>query len=288
MGNHRPTRVRRYDDGVDMWEMVAAPPAAALAGLVSHYTSYREHTASFSARRELAATCGVLIYALGEPLSITGADGAEIVIHQGEAFAGGIADATSISRALGDQSGVHIHLPLHALAAVCGAPVAELANRVVPLADLIGADARDLGERLGTARDPHDRFDLLDEFLRRRFTAMAAPDRSILWAMERLSAEHAPTVSGIASEIGWSRKHLANRFAAVTGFSPQSYRRLARFERFSAAIAARPHDSLAVLAIDAGYHDQAHMTREVRAFSEMTPGELRRRQLPGQGGVRED
>ncbi|PWB81264.1 MAG: hypothetical protein C3F11_15670 [Methylocystaceae bacterium] len=286
--NRRQTRVRHYDDGVDMWEMTAAPPTAALAGLVRRYTSYRERTASFSARRELAATCGVFIYALGEPLSIIGADGVEVVLDAGEAFVGGVADATSISRALGAQIGVQIHLTLPALSAVCGAPVAEIANRVTPLADLIGAAARDLGARLGDASDPHDRFDLLDEFLIRRFADMEAPDRSIVWAMERLSARNAPTVSEIAAEIGWSRKHLTNRFAAVTGFSSQTYRRLTRFERLSAAIADRPEESLAMLALDAGYHDQSHMTRDVQAFSDMTPGELRRRLLPRQGGVREE
>lgn len=284
----RPVSIRRHDDGVDMWEMTAAPPAAALAGLVGGYCSYVEDTASFGARRELASTSGVLIYALGEPLSIVGADGIEIVLKAGEAFAGGIADATSISRALGSQRGIHIHMPLHALAAVCGAPVAAIANRVVPLADMIGAQARDLGHALGTARDPDGQFDLLDAFLARRFADMAAPDRAILWAMDRLADADAPAVAAIAESIGWSRKHLSQRFSAATGFSPQSYRRLARFERFSTAIAARPDESLAMLALDAGYHDQPHMTREVRAFGAMSPGELRRRLIPNGGGVKED
>jgi AraC-like DNA-binding protein len=271
-----------------MWEMVAAPPAPALGGLVGHYTSYRERTTSFSARRELAATSGVLIYALDAPLAITGADGVEIVLREGEAFVGGIADATSISRALGPQRGVHIHLPLHALAGVCGMPLAELANRVAPLADLAGRSARVLGERLVTASDPQDQFDLVDDFLIQRLDNMATQDRAVLWAMEQLSGDDTPSVASLATTIGWSRKHLAHRFGAFTGFSPQTYRRLARFERLSAAIAARPREGLAVLALDAGYHDQAHMSRDVQAFSAMSPGELRRRLLPEQGGVRED
>jgi AraC-like DNA-binding protein len=162
------------------------------------------------------------------------------------------ADATSISRALGAQRGIHINMPLHALAAVCGAPVAELANRVVPLTDLIGAPACDLGHRLGSAADAYREFDLLDAFLMRRFADMVPPDRAILWAMDRLADHDAPAVTEIAESIGWSRKHLSHRFSAVTGFSPQSYRRLARFERFSAAIAARPDEGLAMLALDAG------------------------------------
>jgi len=287
MEDRRPVAERRQDDGIDRWETADAPPAAILAGHVDRYGYYAEHIASFAARRELAATCGVLIYALGDPLSIIGADGREIVLQAGEGFAGGIADATSISRALGPQRGVHIQMPLASLAAVIGAPVAALANRVVPLADLIGKDARDLGHRLGSAAQCHAQFDLLDAFLVRRLADAPPPDRAVAWAIAQLGRPGPPTVQALAREIGWSRKHLAQRFAAVTGFSPQRYRSLARFERFSAAIAARPDESLAMLAIDAGYHDQPHMSREVQAFGAMTPGELRRRLLPGPGGVRE-
>ena len=114
--------VRAFDDGVDRWEMVEAAPAPSLRGLVDSYSDYREQTTSFTARRELAATTGVLIYVFGEPLEIVGADGEAIMLKAGEGFAGGIADATSVTRALGAQAGVHAFLPLPSLAAVTGAP----------------------------------------------------------------------------------------------------------------------------------------------------------------------
>ncbi|MGH6780971.1 MAG: hypothetical protein ACREB5_02555, partial [Sphingomonadaceae bacterium] len=110
MENRRPRTVRRFDDGADMWEMVDAPPAAMMAGLVDHYTSYSERTTSFTARRELAATQGVLLYNLGDPLELVGADGGTIRLRAGEGFAAGIADATSISRSGGAQAGIHVFL----------------------------------------------------------------------------------------------------------------------------------------------------------------------------------
>jgi AraC-like DNA-binding protein len=287
MEQPRPTRVRAHDDGVDRWEMVEAAPALALRGRVQRYGWYREEIGSFGGRRELASTSGVLIYVLGEPLEIVGADGRAIVLRTGEAFAGGIADGTSLSRNLGAQHGVHVFLPLQSLAAVTGAPLAELANRVAPLRDLIGAAAGDLGGRLVEAGSAAERFDRLDAFLAARFAAAGDPDRPVDHAMRRLARADAPTAQKVADEIGWSRRHLARRFRAATGFAPDRFRRLARFERFAGAIAASPEDSLAGLAADCGYADQAHLARDVRDFADLTPGELRGRLLPNGAGVRD-
>lgn len=284
----RPTQTSAYDDGIDRWAMVRAGPAPKLAGHVRSYCSYWEQTASFAARRELAGTTGVLIYALGDPLEIVGADGQAIILKAGEGFSGGIADGTSVSRGLGPQAGIQVDLPLESLAALLGAPVAALANQVAPMADLIGRDAADLGDALCHARDDEARFALLDAFLQSRFAQARAGDRTAGSAARRLMGDGAPTSSALAAELGWSRKMLARRVRAATGFGPDRLRRLARFERFAEAIRQRPDDSLAELAAGHGYVDQAHLTHEVRAFCDMTPGELRARQIPAQGGIRED
>ena len=283
----RPHTIRAYDDGIDRWHMVEAAPSPSLAGRVSGYTDYSEETRSFASRRELASTGGVLIFALGAPLEITGADGGVVTIAAGEAFTGGIADATSLSRGLGPQAGIHVFLPLTSLAAVCGVPLAALANKVAAFADLAGPQARDLGGRLCDAADAGDRFTLLDRFLEDRF-AIRDRERGAAWAMDRLARAQGPVTSALAGEIGWSRKHFVRRFRDATGFSPDRFRRLARFERFTEAIMRAPNDSLAGLAAECGYVDQAHLTRDVRAFSDMTPGELRARLIPGEAGVRHD
>ena len=187
MENRRPLVERAYDDGVDRWRISEAAPAPALRGHIARYSDYWEETGSFAARRELAATQGVLIFALGAPLEITGADGGVVTVGAGDAFVGGIADATSLSRGLGPQAGIHVFMPLARLAAVCGAPVAELANRVAPFRDLVGRDADDLGGRLCEANHAEGRFERLDRFFARRFADGRAEDRRMSWAMDRLS-----------------------------------------------------------------------------------------------------
>jgi AraC-like DNA-binding protein len=284
----RPIAVRRHDDGIDRWEMVEAPPALALRGRIGRYCDYWEETGSFAARRELATTDVVMIYALDAPLEITGADGGVVTVRAGEAFVGGVSDATSLSRGLGAQAGIHVFMPLASMATVTGAPAAEIANRVAPLRDLIGEDADALGGVLCDARDAETRFALLDTFFARRFADTREPDRPVAWAMPHLASAVGPLTSSLAAEIGWSRKHFIQRFRDATGVSPDRYRRIARFERFATAIAAKPDDSLAGLATDCGFVDQAHLARDVRAFADMTPGELRSRLIPDGGGVRHE
>lgn len=284
----RPHSIRAYDDGIDRWEVVDALPAPELRRHVLRYGSYFEHTASFSARRELATTSGVLIYALEQPLEIVGADGTMLIVKTGEAFVGGILDSTSLSRALGPQQGMHVFLPLASLAAITGAPLAEIANTVVPFADLVGDQADALGAALCEAADREARFALLDRFLASQLTDTRTDNRTIEWAMRQLGTERAPSSSVLAREIGWSRRHFSRRFRAVTGFTPDRFRRIARFERFSAAIVASPQAGLAGLAAEAGFADQAHLTRDVRNFAAMTPGQLRARLIPAGGGIRHD
>lgn len=283
----RACTVRQHDGGGDRWRMIAATPAPALARVVTSYCAYTEQTASFSARRELAATTGVLLFNLGESIELTGADGYSLTLRCGEAFVAGVADGTSISRSGGSQAGLHVSAPLATLAAAIGAPAAEIANRVVRLGDIAGA-VGDIGSRLLDAADTEQQFRLLDRFLEGRLAAAPRVDHAVRWAQRRLDDAEPPRVSDLAREIGWSRKHFAARFRAVVGIAPDVYRRLARFERFWRSLRAAPAMPLAGLAAVAGYHDQAHLSRDVRAFGDMTPGELRARLIPGQGGVRDD
>jgi len=287
MESRRIVSVRSHDDGVDHWEMIDAEPTAILRRRGVRYCSYREHTSSFAARRELATTSGVLIYALDAPLEIVGADGCALTLDTGEAFVGGITDATSLTRALGPQTGVHVFMSLNSLACVIGAPLAEIANRVVPLADFIGKAADDLGSALCETQSAESRFALLDKFLLERFARDVHRDQPVSWAMRKLQHSARPQTTALAYEIGWSRKHFIQRFHEATGFSPDQFRRIHRFERFVAALTAAPHEGLAALAVDTGYVDQAHLARDVRHFAAMTPGELRARLLPSAGGVRD-
>lgn len=284
----RALTTRSFDDGRDRWRMVEAAPAPRLAGRLAHYVDYEEQVTSFSARRELAGTAGVLLFVLGDPLELIGADGGALTVRAGEAFVGGIADATSVSRGAGRQRGVHVFMPLPSLAATLGCPLAAISNRVVPMKELVRGASADICGRLAEADGSEARLALLDAFFARQFAATDVARGYLPWAFQALANAREPSTTALAAELGWSRKHFTQRFRDATGFTPDRFRRLARFERFAAALRSGPDESLAELAAEAGYADQAHLTREVTQFARTTPGELKRSLIPDGGGVRAD
>ncbi|WP_244211094.1 helix-turn-helix domain-containing protein [Amycolatopsis kentuckyensis] len=66
-----------------------------------------------------------------------------------------------------------------------------------------------------------------------------------------------------------SERRLRRRFVQAVGYGPATYLRVSRFQR---AVALAPHVcGLAALAAAAGYADQAHLSRECRALTGLTP-----------------
>lgn len=87
------------------------------------------------------------------------------------------------------------------------------------------------------------------------FAAPARPDAAL------------PEPSTEAAEVG--ERRLRRRFVQAVGYGPATYLRVSRFQR---AVALAPRvANLAALAAAAGYADQAHLSRDCRALTGLTP-----------------
>ena len=73
-------------------------------------------------------------------------------------------------------------------------------------------------------------------------------------------------IEAIASQLGWSRKHLAARFHDEIGLSPKTIAQMMRFNH-ALAHARRQTCGWAELAGLCGYADQAHLVRDFNRFS---------------------
>jgi hypothetical protein len=144
-----------------------------------------------------------------------------------------------------------------AAAGVLGVAADELRDTRVPLAALWGHEGAVLAERVldGTLS--------LAEVVRRR---PAEPDPAVTAAVAQL--ERGPSrVGALPSPL--SERQLRRRFTIAVGYGPATYLRVTRFQR---AIAAAPRvTGLAELAATAGYADQAHLARDCRALTGLTP-----------------
>ncbi len=81
-------------------------------------------------------------------------------------------------------------------------------------------------------------------------------------------------VASMAAEIGLTERQLHRRCLAAFGYGAKVLQRVLRFDR--AIRLARGGAGLADVAYRAGYADQPHLTREVRALAGVSPTELLR------------
>jgi transcriptional regulator GlxA family with amidase domain len=103
-------------------------------------------------------------------------------------------------------------------------------------------------------------------------------------------------VSKLAEELRRSRRRLSARFAERFGLPPKTMARLFRFGRaarlLGAGFPAQPSPvrttgwlDVAAIAVDCGYHDQAHLNRDFREFAGVSPSQLETMLLPDSGGI---
>ncbi|WP_410672402.1 helix-turn-helix domain-containing protein [Amycolatopsis sp. cmx-4-68] len=79
----------------------------------------------------------------------------------------------------------------------------------------------------------------------------------------------AARVEDPAGSLAVSERRLRRRFVQAVGYGPATYLRVSRFQR---AVALAPRVAgLAALAAAAGYADQAHLSRDCRALTGLTP-----------------
>jgi transcriptional regulator GlxA family with amidase domain len=74
--------------------------------------------------------------------------------------------------------------------------------------------------------------------------------------------------------VGVGERHLRRRFERAIGYGPATLVRIQRFQQFLGLADRHPGAAITRLAAEAGYADQAHLSRECRRLSELSPADL--------------
>jgi len=174
----------------------------------------------------------------------------------------------------GNQRGIQLHVTAAGARALFGMPAAELVTAVVSLDALPGWHrlAGELLDRLQSAATWDERFAILDRVLTRvADRAAPSPRAETAAAMRRLVATRGVVdIASLAAKVGWSRRHLSQRFGAEYGVTPKEMARVLRFQRSKALLVAG-RATLGTIAAECGYADQAHMNRDWRDLAGASP-----------------
>jgi AraC-like DNA-binding protein len=205
---------------------------------------------------------------------------ADLIWEQGRgAFVAGPDTGPVLTRMMAGTVLVGVRFRPFAGGPALGVPLSELRDQRIDLADLRPGDAKGLPGTLDPDQGMAAMLDVAASLI-----ACGRPDPAVtraVWLLRdpRVRAED------VATEVGLSLRQLRRRCHAAVGYGPKTLQRVFRFRRFVSRIDAIPattatsrqgHDAadLAAIAVEAGYADQAHLTRECGQLAGLTPAAL--------------
>jgi AraC-like DNA-binding protein len=262
-------------------DVALAPAAQPLRHLIESYIGYHYRGFAPGIHRGLPGRQLTFIISLDGPVDVLDLPGPRRGPASFDAFVGGLAAGPAVIRHDGTQYGVGIELTPLGARSMFGMPAGALAGEVVELDELLGRSAVELRDRMATAPDWSARFRVLDEVLTRTLRDAEPPAPEIVHAWRALSArDGAISVNELAEEIGWSRRHLSERFRDEIGLTPKVTARIMRFEQAKLLLRTPGRPGLADVAAQCGYYDQAHMNREWNELAGCSPTVWMAEELP--------
>ncbi|GAA1175582.1 helix-turn-helix domain-containing protein [Ornithinimicrobium humiphilum] len=169
------------------------------------------------------------------------------------------------------------------LAALLGASVLALTDRVVRAEEVLGPDVAEVTRVVLAEPDETARRDALVADLTRRLepvlerVAEDAAYTTVRAAVELMRAREHRTLAPVAEALHVSPRTLQRMFARYVGASPLWVLRRYRLQDAATAIDAGEADDLAALAADLGFADQAHLTRAFTTVIGVPPSAYRDR-----------
>lgn len=160
------------------------------------------------------------------------------------------------------------------LAQVTDVPMHDLSSQVLEPQHCFGSDVRILeGQLYDNVGAADVQRALLDTFFMRRAcdVATSAYARAVAHMIEAHQGNL--DLSDLSTETGYSLRTLNRFFNAGYGFPIKFYARVMRFHAAQNALLGV--QSLARIALDCGYYDQSHFTREFKAFTGFAPSQYR-------------
>ena len=246
-----------------------------LPGAVGWAVAYDLHGPAQDVHRGLPSPWLGFIVSVDAPVTVHGTVSERARPTSYDVVVAGLHPEAALVEQPAQQSGVQ--LAVHPLAArrLFGCTAAELRDPATEGADVLGPAVVELRERVGEAAGREGRLDVVQEWLRHRASsapptaARVRPELVRAWALVQRSGGRI-RVEQVARDVGLSPRQLRSLMVAETGVSPKQLCRHVRFETVVSRLATGT-SSLAEVAVETGYADQAHLSREFARMAGCSP-----------------
>ncbi|MGQ0540449.1 MAG: AraC family transcriptional regulator [Blastocatellia bacterium] len=158
----------------------------------------------------------------------------------------------------------------YAIPRLFGFPANDLTDKLTDFRSLLGIEGSELEERMMIAADNLSRVAILSGFLEKRLERDQRELPPVFASINRIiEMRGLIDVTRLSDDFCLSHRQFERKFKELSGFSPKTYSRIARF---SAALKEYGSGkSLTDIAYDCGYYDQSHFINDFKEFSGYNP-----------------
>jgi len=149
-------------------------------------------------------------------------------------------------------------------------PASELSDQMPDLASLLGADGRELEEKIIMAETNLQRVAILSSYLEKKLKNVTSHRAVVSVINAIIHSKGLMPVDELAKRSFLSTRQFERNFKAFSGFSPKLYSRIIRFQMATQNYGAS-HKTLTDIAYDCGYYDQSHFIHDFKQFSGYHP-----------------
>jgi AraC-like DNA-binding protein len=251
------------------FDYVTLTPEDPLASFVESLW-YARGTVPYS-REKIAPTGSTVgVFVLGDPILQTSDNGVGPTLRADRGFLIGPHDRPVINEPTGETYAVGIVTKPVGCEAVFGVGPSVVRGVVVDL-ETVWSGAASLRDDLLASASPNEMLSLVE----RHIVGSGLPGprgfRRCEIAVGMLERDPTRAIADIASELGISHGYLDREFTRIVGLTPRSLARILRMRGLLETIDIRSPISWVDLAAEFGWFDQAHLIRDFKHHTGVTP-----------------
>lgn len=161
-------------------------------------------------------------------------------------------------------------------------PLNELVDQRVSFTDLPLLFDSDFTEQLSEKVDVWQRILLIEQFLIQRLDWHHPVSKQILEATRLINLSHGQlSIKHLSDDVCLCQRQLERKFAQATGYTPKEYSRIIKFQHTATVLRQTSVDNdLHSVAINCGYYDHAHFSKEMKRLSGSSPSAFLALSLP--------
>lgn len=147
-------------------------------------------------------------------------------------------------------------------------PLQELTNQRVNTTDLTSLFDHSFTERLCEQSDLKARINLIEHVLTQALKTPYSIDRQTYLAIHEINFHQGKlSIQTLMEKICLCQRHFERKFKQFTGFTPKEYSRIIKFRHAVNLLQQIHADTFLSVAINAGYYDTAHLSKEIKTLS---------------------